>query len=71
VTETQTETQTETPPEGPADPSPPATGETAIDQALDRLTGLTELPVAEHTERLAQAHAVLDGVLGRDGADRT
>ena len=60
---------TETPPPDPGDLSPPATGDPAIDQALDRLTGLTELPVAEHAERLAQAHTVLDGVLGRDGTD--
>ena len=47
----------------------PATGDPTIDQALGRLAELTELPVAEHHDRLAQAHAVLDQVLGREGTD--
>ena len=62
-------TGTGAPSPDPGELSPPTTGEPTIDQALDRLPELTELPVAEHYHRLAQAHAVLDGVLGRDGAD--
>ena len=50
-------------------PYSPATGEPTIDEALGRLPELSELPVTEHYDRLAQAHAVLDGVLGRDGTD--
>ena len=68
-------TETGTPSSGPAEPSPPATGEPSIDEALGRLSELRHLPVDQHYDRLAQAHTVLhevldrdgDGVLGRDG----
>ena len=53
----------------PPDAGPPDTGEPTIDRALGGLPELSDIPVTEHYDRLAQAHAVLDGVLGRDGAD--
>lgn len=60
---------TETPSGDPRELSPPGTGDPTIDAALGRLTELSEIPVSEHHDRLVQAHAALDQVLGRDGAD--
>ena len=62
-----TETGTGTPSSDLGDLRPPATGEPSVDAALGRLPELTELPIDQHYDRLAQAHAVLDGVLHADG----
>ena len=61
-------TENQTPSREPGG-TPPATGDPTIDQALARLSELSELPVAQHHDRLAQAHAVLDRALGRSGTD--
>ena len=53
-----------------AEMEPPTTGDVAVDEALSMLTGLDELPVSEHHDRLAHVHEVLRAALdGRPGLE--
>jgi hypothetical protein len=45
--------------------SPPQTGHAAIDDALRELADLASAPLADHHDRLAQAHQTLDEALRR------
>lgn len=45
---------------------PPVTGEASVDDALLGLAELALAPVAEHPDRLAQAHERLHQALDRD-----
>jgi hypothetical protein len=61
-----------TTPEQGAVPDPsatdmPATGEPVIDAALQSLQDLPTIPLAEHHDRLAQAHEALHAALERSG----
>ncbi len=38
------------------EPAPPTTGDPSIDQACAQVADLSEVPLGEHVERLAQAH---------------
>ena len=55
-----------------ADPaiSPPQTGNPAIDDTLAGLAELASAPVADHHDRLAQAHAVLHEALDPPDEDQ-
>jgi hypothetical protein len=44
----------------------PTTDVPEVDQALQDLADLAELPVTEHHDRLAAAHAALENALHRD-----
>ena len=45
----------------------PSTGDPAIDEALQGLRDLPSTPLAEHHDRLAQAHETLHTALERSG----
>jgi hypothetical protein len=45
----------------------PATGDPVIDDALRGLRDLPSTPLAEHSDRLAQAHEALQAALERSG----
>ena len=45
--------------------SPPQTGHAAIDDALRELADLASAPLADHHDRLANAHEALDEALDR------
>lgn len=47
-------------------PAPPHTGIEQIDQATAGLSGLNEVPVAQHPDRLAGVHDALHRVLHSD-----
>ena len=49
-------------------PDPPATGETAIDEALRSLVDLDSKPVHVHHDRLARAHEALQAALEEGSA---
>lgn len=49
--------------EAPSDESVPRTGVEPVDQVLDSLDGLDELPVEEHVAVFEQAHERLRGAL--------
>ena len=53
-------------------PSSPETGDPAVDHALRGLTDLGSAPLAEHHDRLANVHEVLQEALDRtdDGRER-
>jgi len=51
--------------------SPPQTGEPAVDDALAGLVDLASTPVADHHDRLAQAHAVLHEALDPPDEDQS
>jgi hypothetical protein len=51
--------------------SPPQTGNPAVDHALAGLADLASAPVADHHDRLAQAHAVLHEALDPPGEDQS
>ena len=51
---------------GPGSPEPPRTGDEEIDEALDGVQQLEELPVADHHDVLAPAHDRLQQALHRD-----
>ena len=58
-------------PEDPDLPSsPPQTGYPAVDDALVGLADLESAPLAEHHDRLAKAHEVLQEALDRTDEDR-
>jgi hypothetical protein len=48
---------------------PPQTGNAAVDEALLGLAGLDSTPLADHHDRLAQAHEVLQEALDRGDED--
>ena len=48
---------------------PPQTGNPAVDDALLGVTGLDSTPLAEHHDRLAQAHEMLQEALDRGDED--
>lgn len=45
------------------EPAPPHTGNPVVDQALAEVSVLSEVPLAEHQDRLASVQDVLTGVL--------
>ena len=47
--------------------NPPQTGHAQIDDALRGLADLASAPLADHHDRLAKAHEVLDDALHRPG----
>jgi hypothetical protein len=49
-------------------PVPPATGNSAVDQALSTLVDLDSAPVDAHHDRLARAHEALQAALDK-GSD--
>jgi hypothetical protein len=51
--------------------NPPQTGNAAVDDALQELTDLAHVPLAEHHDRLAKAHGVLQEALDRGDDDRS
>lgn len=59
----------------PSDTEPainaPQTGNAAVDDALLELADLAQVPVAEHHDRLAKAHEVLQDALDRGDGDRS
>jgi hypothetical protein len=59
----------------PSDPEPagnaPQTGNAAVDDALLELAALAQAPLAEHHDRLARAHEVLQEALDRGDEDRS
>jgi hypothetical protein len=50
-------------------PDLPATGDPAIDDALQGLSDLPATPLSEHHDRLAQVHEALHAALERSGDD--
>ena len=50
-------------------PDPPATGETAIDEALRSLADLDAAPLHAHHDRLARTHEALQAAL-EEGSGR-
>lgn len=52
-------------------PGPPDTGHPAVDETLLELANLASAPLAEHHDRLAQAHEVLQETLDRSDDDRS
>ena len=48
---------------------PPQTGNAAVDEVLLGLAGLDSTPLADHHDRLAQAHEVLQEALDRGDED--
>jgi hypothetical protein len=50
---------------------PPQTGHPAVDDALAGLADLESAPLAEHHDRLAKAHEVLQEALDRTDEDRS
>jgi hypothetical protein len=51
-------------------PGPPDTGHPAVDETLLGLADLSSAPLAEHHDRLAKAHEVLQETLDRSDDDR-
>jgi hypothetical protein len=51
-------------------PSRPDTGDPAVDHALRGLADLDSAPLAEHHDRLAKVHEVLQEALDRTDSDR-
>jgi hypothetical protein len=51
--------------------SSPQTGHPAVDDALAGLADLESAPLAEHHDRLAKAHEVLQEALDRTDEDRS
>ena len=51
----------------PQEPSMPATGDPAIDDALQSLKDLPSTPLVEHHDRLARVHEALHIALERSG----
>jgi hypothetical protein len=47
----------------------PATGDSAVDDALRLLGDLRSMPLAEHHDRLARAHEALHRTLERSGGE--
>jgi hypothetical protein len=52
-------------------PGPPDTGHPAVDETLLGLAELASAPLAEHHDRLAKAHEVLQETLDRSDDDRS
>ncbi|HWI00569.1 MAG TPA: hypothetical protein VNT27_09565 [Propionibacteriaceae bacterium] len=50
-------------------PHPPATGDTAVDEALNGLADLDSAPVHAHHDQLARAHEALQAAL-EEGSGR-
>jgi hypothetical protein len=53
----------------PSDSDVPATGHSAVDDALQLLGDLRSMPLAEHHDRLARAHEALHRTLERSEPD--
>lgn len=53
----------------PSDSDVPATGDPAVDDALQLLGDLRSTPLAEHHDRLARAHEALHRTLERSGGE--
>ncbi len=49
----------------PAPDGPPTSDQPEVDEALRRVVDLSDVPLADHHERLERAHEVLHGVLDR------
>ena len=61
----------QTQPDDPNIASSPQTGHPAVDDALVGLADLASAPLAEHHDRLAKAHEVLQEALDRTDDDRS
>jgi hypothetical protein len=53
----------------PRPPAPPATGDPAIDTALQGVGDLASKPLSEHHDRLVQVHEALHAALEGSGDD--